>query len=99
MEYSTAKLGSDILVSMLLPNEKLLDDIVGDIKNQMQQIIYKFVHDLSLSMSDPEKSQEFSYYCKIFSQDKKFMATVEEIYKNRHKGFEKGYHMLTAEIS
>ena len=95
MEYSTAKLGSDILVTMPLPNEKLLEDIVGDIKKQMQQIIYEFVYDLSSSTSNPEQIQEFSYYCKILSQGKKFMAAVEDIYKNRHKGFEKGYQMLS----
>ena len=65
----------------------------------MQQIIYDFVYDLSVSASNPEETQEFSYYCKILSQDKKFMATVEEIYKNRHIGFEKGYHMLTTNAS
>ncbi len=94
MEYSTTRLGSDILVTMLLPNKKLLEDIVGDVNNQMQQIIYEFVCDLSLFISDPEKSQEFSYYYKILSRDKKFMAAVDDIYKKRHKGFEKGYQML-----
>jgi hypothetical protein len=98
MKYSTSKLGSDILVSVRLPNEKLLEDIVGDVNKQMQQIIYEFVYDLSSSASNPEKSQEFSYYCKILSQDKKFMDAVEDIYKNRHKGFEKGYLMLNNNI-
>ena len=64
----------------------------------MQQIIYEFVYDLSLSASNPEKSQEFLYYCKILSQDKNFMAAVEDIYKNRHKCFEKGYQMLNNKI-
>ena len=94
MEYSITRLGSDILVTMLLPKEKLLEDIVGDVINQMQQIIYEFVCNLSLFISDPEKSQEFSYYCKILSRDKKFMAAVDDIYKKRHKGFEKVYQML-----
>ncbi|MDQ3839008.1 MAG: hypothetical protein M3297_07050 [Thermoproteota archaeon] len=65
----------------------------------MQQLIYEFVYELSSSISDSEKSQEFSYYCKILSQDKKFMAEVEDIYKNRHEGFGKGYRMLTANNS
>jgi hypothetical protein len=95
IEYSTFKLGSDIQVGMRLPDEKLLEDMVSDVK-QIQQIIYEFVYDLSLSVSDPEKDREFLFFRKILSQDKKFMATIEEIYKNRHGGFEKGYQMLTA---
>ena len=98
IEYSTFKLGSDIQVGMRLPDEKLLEDIVSDIK-QIQQIIYEFVYDLSLSVSDPEKRQEFLFYRKILSQDKKFMAAVKEIYKNKHRGFEKGYQILTANAS
>jgi hypothetical protein len=94
MEYSTSKLGSDIQVGMPLPK----GDIVEDDKKQIQQIIYEFVYDLSSSASNPEKSREFSYYCKILSQDKKFMAAVEDIYKNRHKGFENGYQMLSKNI-
>jgi hypothetical protein len=98
IEYSTFKLGSDIQVGMRLPDEKLLDDIVNDVK-QMQQIIYEFVYDLSLFVSDPEKNEEFLFYRKILSQDKKFMAAVEEIYKNKHRAFGKGYQMLTANNS
>jgi hypothetical protein len=98
IEYSTFKLGSDIQVGMRLPNEELLEDIVSDVK-QIQQIIYEFVYDLSLSISDPEKSQEFLFYRKILSQDKKFMAAVKGIYKNKHREFEKGYQMLIANAS
>jgi len=96
MEYSTFRLGSDILVVIRVPNEKLLGDIVGDVKNQMQQIIYEFVYGLSSFISEPEKSQEFLFYREILSQDKKFMSAVEEIFKNRHEGFGKGYRMLTS---
>lgn len=99
LEYSTAKQGTDILVGMHLPDKELLGDIICDVKKQIQQIIYEFVYDLSLSASDPEKAKEFFYYCKILSQDKRFMAAVEDIYKNRHEGFEKGYQMLTANAS
>ena len=98
-EYSTFRQGSDILVVMDVSNEKLLEDIVGDVKKQMQQIIYEFVYDLSSSISDPEKSQEFLFYREILSQDKKFMFAVEEIYKNKDEGFGKGYRMLTANSS
>ncbi len=94
IEYSVSKLGIDILVGMNTPDEKLLEEIVGNTKKQIQQLIYQFVYDLSASVSDSEKSQEFSYYCKILSQDKKFMTVVKDIYKNRHEGFEKGYRML-----
>ena len=76
-----------------------MEDIVGDVKKQMQQIIYEFVYDLSSSISDPEKSQEVLFYRKILSQDKRFMTAVEEISKNRHEGFGKDYRMLTANTS
>jgi hypothetical protein len=98
VEYSTAKMGLDILVGMHQPHEELLANILCDTKKQMQQIIYEFVYDLSLSASDPEKTKEFLYYCKILSQDKKFMVAVENIYKNWHEGFKKGYQMLNKNI-
>jgi hypothetical protein len=94
VEYSTANLGSDILVSMHAPDEELLVEIIRDSKKQIQQIIYEFVYDLSSSTSNPEEAKEFGYHCKILSQDKKFLNVVEDIYKNRLKGFEKGYQML-----
>jgi DNA-binding PadR family transcriptional regulator len=92
--YNVTVYGSDILVSKQRGNDKLLSNIVYNIEKQMHQIIYDFVYHLSLSASNPEKSQEFLYYCEILSRDKKFMATVEDIYKNRHKAFETGYNML-----
>jgi hypothetical protein len=95
IEYNTTKLGPDILVGMHLPNEKLLQDIIIDTKRQIQQIIYEFVYDLSLAELDRDKAREFFYYCKVLSQDKRFMEVVEDIYKNRHVAFEKGYQMLT----
>ena len=91
LEYDTDKIGSDILVVKQRPEEESMGGIVRDIKDQLQQIIYGFINSLSIPESDPS---EISYYCKILSQDKKFMATAEDIYKNRHKGFEKGYRML-----
>ena len=99
VEYATVKLGSDILVSKHLPDEELLDDIIFDAKKQIQQIIYEFVYDLSSSQSEQEKANDFFYYYKILSQDKKFMAAVRDIYKNRHEAFEKGYQMLMAKAS
>ena len=93
-EYNAAKTGSDILVGKQRTDEDQLGSIAGDVKDQIQQIIYGFINSLSIPESDPKGSQEISYYCKILSQDKKFMATAEDIYKNRHKGFEKGYRML-----
>lgn len=94
LEYSTAKRGGDILVGMQLPDEEFLGEIISNAKRHTQQIIYDFVYDLSSGVSDPEKRQEFLYYHKILSQDKKFMAAIKDIYKSRHEGFEKGYRML-----
>jgi hypothetical protein len=94
LEYDADKVGSDIWVVKQRPDEELMGGIVCDTRDQLQQIIYGFISGLSIPESDSKGSQENSYYCKILSQDKKFMATAEDIYKNRHKGFEKGYRML-----
>lgn len=93
-EYNAAKIGSDILVGKPRNDEEQLENIVCDIKNQLQQIIYGFIYNLSLSKSDSKRRQEISFYCRVLSQDKKFMAAAEDVYKHRHKGFEKGYRML-----
>jgi hypothetical protein len=85
LEYDTDKIGSDILVVKQRPERESVDSIVYDTKDQLQQIIYGFISGLSISESDSKGSQENSYYCKILSQDKKFMATAEDIYKNRHR--------------
>lgn len=45
-----------------------------------------------------KEPKKFSYFYEILSHDKKFMATVEDIYKNRHEGFNKGYQILNKNI-
>jgi hypothetical protein len=65
-----------------------MKDIVNDAKKRLEQLIYQFVY--SLASPAPETSKEFSY----LSEDDRFMKVVEEIYEDRHKGFERGYKML-----
>lgn len=71
-----------------------MKDIVNNSKKQIEQLIYQFVYDLTSTRSNSELSKEFAYCIKILSEDKRFMAAVKEIYKDRHKGFERGYEML-----
>ncbi|MDQ6668504.1 MAG: hypothetical protein M3Y53_09805 [Thermoproteota archaeon] len=68
--------------------------IVNDAEKQIEQLIYEFVYDLTSSATDSEIGKEFLYYCEILSRDHKFMRVVEEIYENRHKGFEQGCELL-----
>jgi hypothetical protein len=49
LNYEITINGSDILVSKQRSNDELLNNIECNIKKQMQQIIYDFVYDLSLS--------------------------------------------------
>ena len=58
----------------------------------MEEWIYGFVYDLALL--SPVENPEVSYYIQILSKDDRFMNTLQEIYENRHKVFERGYSML-----
>ena len=44
---------------------------------------------------DPEEAKEISYYITILSEDNKFINAIQQIYENRHKGFERGYRLFT----
>ena len=68
--------------------------IVDKIKKEIEQLIYEFVYSLGASVTDPERSKEYSYYRGILSEDNKFIKAVQQIYDNRHKVFERGYNML-----
>lgn len=92
LEYDVRQLGEEMLVSRPISSEESMKDIVNDAKKKLEQIIYEFVY--HLVSPTPETNKEFSYYCEILSQDDKFMKVVEEIYEDRHKGFERGYEKL-----
>ena len=92
-EYDVSEMNSDILVGKQKPFEEY-KDVLDNARNQMEQIIYGFVYDLGLSVLDSQKTEEYSYYCKILSEDKKFINMLNDIYENRHKGFERGFRML-----
>ena len=90
--YDIGQLNQEIVVSKRIPSEESMKDIVNDAKKRLEQLIYEFVY--SLASSAPETRKEFSYYCEILSKDDGFVKVVEEIYEDRHKGFERGYKML-----
>ena len=85
-----------MVVGKRIPTEESIKDIINDAKKQIEQLIYGFVYELaSLAAKDPEEAKEISYYITILSEDNKFISAVQQIYENRHKGFERGYRMLT----
>ena len=84
LQYDVDQLGQEMMVLRPIRSEEPIIQIVNDAEKQIEQLIYEFVYDLASLPKDPE----FSYYCEILSKDDKFMKVVEEIYENRHKGFE-----------
>jgi hypothetical protein len=94
LEYNVFQMGSEILVGNKMPYEESLKDIINESKKQLEQLIYGFVYDLASLAQDPKRRKEILYYTSILSNDNKFMNAVQEIYENRHKGFERGYKML-----
>lgn len=90
--YGVQHKGDEMIVSHKIPQEDSLSPLFDETEKQMQQLIYNFVSDLESSPMDSE-----SLYCyDVLSRDKKFMRVVQKIYENRHKGFERGYAMLTS---
>ena len=81
-----------MVVSKGIPSEESMKDIVNDGKKRLEQLIYEFIY--IIASPAPETRKVFSYYCKILSKDDKFMKVMEEIYGDRHKGFERGYKMI-----
>lgn len=91
------QLGRELVVGNRLPREELIKPMVNEAEKQMEQIIYGFVYDLALSLSseDPQVQKEISYFVEVLSNDNKFISTLQKIYSDRHKGFERGYILLT----
>jgi hypothetical protein len=94
-QYDVFHLGREVIIGNRIPYEESIKDIISDAKKQIGQLIYWFVYDLASFAKDHEKENEISYYVKVLSDDNKFISAIREIYVNRHKGFEKGYKMLT----
>lgn len=94
LEYDVHRIGREMVVGNRIPREESIKQIVNDAEKQIEQLIYEFVYDPASSATDPERGKEFSYFCDILSRDRKFMRMVEEIYENRHKGFERGCEHL-----
>jgi uncharacterized protein YcaQ len=89
-EYDVRQLGREMVVSK--GSEESMKDIVNVAKKRLEQLIYEF--DYSLASPAPETRKEFSYYCQILSKDDRFVKVVEQIYEDRHKGFDGGHKIL-----
>jgi hypothetical protein len=94
LQYDVHQQGREMVIGNRLPNEESIKHIVNDAEEQIEQLIYEFVYDLASSATDSEIGKEFLYYCEILSRDHKFMRVVDDIYENRHKGFEHGCELL-----
>jgi hypothetical protein len=96
-EYDVEYMGSEIVVvEPMIYEETKSRGIIDKSKNEVEQLIYEFICSLGVAVADSERSKEYLYYREILSQDKKFMKTVQGIYENRYKAFERGYNTLTA---
>jgi len=91
-EYDVRLLGQEMVVSKGIPSEESMKDIVNDGKKRLEQLIYEFVY--SFTSPAPETRKEFSYYCEILSKDDRFVKVMEQIYEDRHKGFDRGHKIL-----
>jgi len=89
-EYDVRQL--EMVVSKGIPSEESMKDIVNDAKKRLEQLIYEFVY--SLASPAPDTRNEFSYYCEILSKYDRFVKVVEQIYEDRHKGFDRGHKIL-----
>jgi hypothetical protein len=93
LEYEVRRADQEMVVSRSVRGEESMQGIVNDAEKRIEQLIYEFV--CRLASSTTQVSRQASYYREILSKDEKFMKVVEGIYKNKHKGFETGYKMLT----
>lgn len=91
LQYEVLHRDQEIFVVTRMPQESSVMHNVFKVKKLIEQIIYEFVYHLT---SEARTKDEYSYYCKILSQDDRFMKVVQEIHENRHKGFEEGYQYL-----
>jgi hypothetical protein len=89
LQYEVRHEGQEILVDEQMPKEFSSWFIIGRLERGIEQIIYEIVCQLA---SKEETRQQ--YYTKILSQDDRFMKSVQEIYENRQKNFERVYHNL-----
>lgn len=95
-EYDVTWMGSEIIaVNSTTREESLKSSLINTAVNRLEQIIYQFVYELGLSTSDFNLKEKVSYSVKILSDDSKFMSVLERLYKDKHKGFEKGYQLLS----
>jgi hypothetical protein len=91
-KYDLYPSGSKLFAMQKRASEEYLDDISYELRNDMEDIIYRLV--CTLANKDPKRSTEFLYYSGVLFEDKKFLKTVGRIYNGRHKSFEEGYRIL-----
>lgn len=93
LKYEVRHVDQEMCVTTQMRKEWSVMHVVFEVERSIEQIIYEFVYRLA-SEERETRQEEYSYYRKILSQDDRFMKVVQDIYQNRHKGFERGYHNL-----
>ena len=96
LEYDVRMLDQEMTVGNLISNDESIKHLINDAKQKIEQLIYGFVYSLASSSSSSSEDPEVLYYVQILSGDNSFITVLQEIYENRHKGFERGYRMLTS---
>ena len=94
LESDVRMLDQEMTVGNQISNDESIKYLINDAKQKIEQLIYGFVYNLASSPS--AEDPEVLYYVQILSGDNSFITVLQEIYENRHKGFERGYRMLTS---
>jgi hypothetical protein len=92
LESDVRMLDQEMTVGNRISNDESIKALIIDSKQKIEQLIYGFVYSLASSSSE---DPEVSYYVQILSGDNSFITVLQEVYENRHKGFERGYRLLT----
>lgn len=93
LEFDVRMLDQEMTVGNLISHDESIKDLIQDAKQKIEQLIYGFVY--SLASSPSAEDPEVSYHVQVLSGDNSFITVLQEIYENRHKGFERGYRILT----
>ena len=94
LEFDVRMLDQEMTVGNQISNDESIKVLINDAKQKIEQLIYGFVY--SLASSPSAEDLEVSYYVQVLSGDNSFITVLQEIYENRHKGFGRGYRLLTS---
>jgi hypothetical protein len=94
LEFDVRVLDQQMTIGNQISNDESIKHLINDAKQKIEQLIYGFVY--SLASSPSAEDLEVSYYVQVLSGDNSFITVLQEIYENRHKGFGRGYRLLTS---